>query len=112
MAVDGDWGNGSRRAMEAYYGAKKLDVGEVEPTESVYLALAKEPARTCDAPAAVVKKDPVKASAKTTTKKAAPKKATTKKATTTKKAAPKKAATAPKKDGVTCKFLVIAVVCS
>ena len=107
LGVDGDWGNGSRRAMETYYAAKKVEKGEVEPTESVYLALAKEPARTCAAPAAVAKKDPVKAS----TKKATTKKATTKKAPT-KKSAPKKAAAAPKKDGVKCKFMVIAVVCS
>ena len=104
MAVDGDWGNGSRRAMETYYAAKKAEKGEVEPTAAVYWALAKEPAKTCAAPAAVVRKEP--------TKKATVKKATTKKATT-KKPAPKKAVTAaPKKDGVKCKFMVIAVVCS
>ena len=104
MAVDGDWGNGSRRAMETYYTAKKAKKGEVEPTAAVYWALAKEPAKTCAAPAAVVRKEP--------TKKATVKKATTKKATA-KKAAPKKAVTAaPKKDGVKCKFMVIAVVCS
>ena len=108
MGVDGDWGNGSRRAMETYYSAKKVEKGEVEPTEQVYLALAKEPEKTCPAPAAVVKKEPTKAAAK----KAAPKKATTKKATT-KKAVTKKAVTAaPKKDGVKCRFMVIAVVCS
>ena len=104
MAVDGDWGNGSRRAMETYYAAKKLVKGEVEPSAAVYWALAKEPAKTCAAPAAVVMKEP--------TKKATVKKATTKKAIA-KKAAPKKAATAaPKKDGVKCRFMVIAVVCS
>ena len=108
MGVDGDWGNGSRRAMETYYAAKKVEKGEVEPTESVYLALAKEPAKTCAVPAAVIKKDPAKASAKkATTRKATTKKEPVKKATT------KKAVTvAPKKDGVKCKFLVIAVVCS
>lgn len=116
MAVDGDWGNGSRRAMETYYDAKKLEPAELEPTEAVYLALAKEPAGTCKAPAAVVKKEPVKAAAKTTTKKAAAKKADPKKAATknaaTKKATTKKAAPAGKKPGVTCKFMVIALVCS
>lgn len=110
MSVDGDWGNGSRKAMTTYYAAKKLEPGEVEPTEAVYRALLAEPENTCDKPAVVAKaptKAPAKAAAKkSTTKKAATtaKKATTKKATTTTKA--------PKKDGVKCKFMVIAVVCS
>lgn len=103
MAVDGDWGNGSRRAMETYYAAKKVEKGELEPVAAVYWALAKEPERTCDKPAAVIKKEPTKAVAK---------KATTKKAAPQKAAPTKKAATAaPKKDGVKCTFLVIAVVC-
>ena len=108
MPVDGDWGNGSRRAMETYYAAKKVEKAGLEPSAALYQALAKEPARTCDAPAAVIKKDPVKAAAK----KSAPKKAAPKKAVPTKKAATTKAAPAPKKDGVKCKFMVIAVVCS
>ena len=108
MAVDGDWGNGSRKAMAQYYAAKKVDPGEVEPTAEVYRALAAEPVKTCDKPAAVVQK---KAPTKATAKKSTPK-ATTKKETTKKAAAPKKAAPAPKKDGVKCKFLVVAVVCS
>lgn len=107
MAVDGDWGNGSRRAMETYYAAKKAEKGEVEPSAAVYWALAKEPAATCKAPAAVIKKEPTKAAAKKSTpKKPVANKPVAKKATT------KKAAPAAKKDGVTCKFLVIAVVCN
>lgn len=107
MAVDGDWGNGSRKAMAQYYAAKKVEPGEVEPTVEVYRALAAEPAKTCEAPAPVVeKKAPTKATAKSSTPKATKKKPTTKKA-----AAPKKAAPAPKKDGVKCKFMIVAVVC-
>lgn len=107
MAVDGDWGNGSRKAMAQYYAAKKLDPGAVEPTAEVYLALAAEPVNTCDKPAAaVVQKAPTKATAKKATPKATKNKPTTKKA-----AAPKKAAPAPKKPGVKCKFMVVAVVC-
>lgn len=106
MAVDGDWGNGSRKAMAQYYAAKKVEPGEVEPSEAVYLALAAEPVKTCDQPAAVVQKAPTKATAKKATPKATKKKPTTKKA-----AAPKKAAPAPKKDGVKCKFMIVAVVC-
>lgn len=97
MSVDGDWGNGSRNAMRAYYKAKKADAGEVEPTEAVWRALLTEPEKTCDTPVVAQKK-------------AAPK-AATKKTTTTKKAAAEPAP-APKKDGVTCKFMVIAVVCN
>lgn len=97
MSVDGDWGNGSRNAMRAYYKAKKADAGAVEPTEAVWRALLAEPENTCDTPVVAQKK-------------AAPK-AATKKSTTTKKAAAEPAP-APKKDGVTCKFMVIAVVCN
>lgn len=108
MAVDGDWGNGSRKAMTQYYTAKKVEPGEVEPTEAVYRALAAEPVKTCDKPAAVVeKKAPVKAAVKKST----PKKATPKKATTKKAAAPKKAAPVPEKKGMKCTFMVVAVVC-
>jgi hypothetical protein len=104
MAVDGDWGNGSRNAMRTYYKAKKLDDGDVEPTEAVFLALSAEPEKTCAEPAAVVaKKAPAKAAAP-----AKKKSTTSKKAATTKKAAPAPA----KKSGVTCKFVVVAVVCN
>lgn len=97
MSVDGDWGNGSRNAMRAYYKAKKAEAGAVEPTEAVWRALLAEPEKTCDTPVVAQKK-------------AAPK-AATKKSTTTKKAATEPAP-APKKDGVKCKFMVIAVVCN
>lgn len=102
MGVDGDWGNGSRRAMTAFYEAKKLKPGELEPTEAVYRALLAEPAKVCDKPVVAVKAPA----------KAATKKATTKQATTKKAATPKEPAPAPKKDGVKCKFLLVAVVCS
>ncbi len=107
MRVDGDWGNGSRRAMTAYYDAKKLPPGEMEPTEAVYRALLAEPEKTCDKPAVAVK------SATKTTPKATTKKSTTKKAaaTATKKK-PAAVAPAPVKKKPTCKFMVIAVVCS
>ena len=94
MAVDGDWGNGSRKAMAQYYAAKRAPQGAVEPSAEIYLALAQEPVKTCETPAAVIAKQPTKATAKAPTKKS------------TKKAAP-----APKKDGIKCKFMIVAVVC-
>lgn len=101
MKVDGDWGNGSRNAMRAYYKAKGSAEGEVEPTEAVFLALAAEPEKTCAEPAAVA------------AKKSATKTATKKKTTSTKKAASEPKAAAPaKKKGVECKFIGIAVICS
>lgn len=112
MKVDGDWGNGSRNAMKAYYKAKKVEVGELEPTADVYIALAKEPEKTCDEPAEVpvaVKKPAPKAPA---AKAPATKKAST---TTSKPAETKKpaaAATAPAGKGPKCKFMVVAIVCS
>ena len=106
MRVDGDWGNGSRRAMAAYYDAKKVAPGAMEPTEAVYRALLAEPEKTCKK-AAVAVKAPTKSTPKATTKKSTTKKAA---ATTTKKQpAP---APAPVKKKPTCKFMVIAVVCS
>lgn len=98
MAVDGDWGNGSRNAMRHYYTSKKVDAGEVEPTEAVYLQLLKEPEKTCETPAAVIKK-----------------KVAAKPATTKKKPAAVVAPTpapAPSTPKVTCKFMLVAVVCS
>lgn len=109
MRVDGDWGNGSRRAMAAYYDAKKLPPGEMEPTEAVYRALLAEPENACEK-AAVAVKAPSKSTPKATTKKAAPKKAAAAPTTTKKK--PAAAAPAPVKKKPTCKFMVIAVVCS
>ncbi|MDP1575384.1 MAG: caspase family protein, partial [Cypionkella sp.] len=103
MRVDGDWGNGSRRAMSAYYEAKKLAPGEMEPTEAVYRTLLAEPEKTCEK-AAVAVKSTTKTTPKATTKKSTTKKAA---ATTTKK---KPAVAAPVKKKPTCKFMVIAVV--
>lgn len=101
--IDGDWGNGSRRAMERYYSAKKLEKGEVEPTEVVWRNLAGEAEGIC-------KPEPV-AAQKTATKKATTKKATTKKATTKKSTAPAKKA--PSGGGSpSCKFIGIAIICS
>lgn len=98
--IDGDWGNGSRRAMERFYAAKKLDKAEVEPTEVVWRSLAAEAEGTC-------KPEPV-AAKKTTTKKTTTKKPAS---TTTKKAAEP----APKPSGggaPNCKFIGIAIICS
>jgi uncharacterized caspase-like protein len=109
--VDGDWGNGSRRALGRYFDAVKSDSKETEPTAEVFLALSKAAEKTC-------KPEPV--AAKPATKKAgtSTKKSTTatKKSTgyTTQKQAPAKTAPAPapEKKGPRCKFLVVAVVCS
>lgn len=99
MAVDGDWGNGSRNAMRRYYTAKKAEPGELEPTAEVWLALTKEPEKTC-------KPEPVAAKKKTsgtTTKKST--------STTTQKAAPAPAPAPAEKTGPKCKFMVVAIVC-
>lgn len=100
MTVDGDWGNGSRNALRRYYSAKKAEADAVEPTAELWLALTKEPEKTC-------KPEPVAAKKKSST---------TKKSTgTTQKAAPQKAAPTPApapKSGTKCKFMVVAIVCS
>ena len=102
MRVDGQWGNGSRLAMTAYYKAKKVDAGEMEPTEAAWRMLAAEPAKVCETPAQVTK---APSKPKATTKKPAA-------TTTTKNTATKPAPTAPAKTAPKCKFMVIAVVCS
>jgi uncharacterized caspase-like protein len=106
--VDGSWGKGSRGAMAAYYAAKKMDPGEVEPTETVWRSLQAEPAAVCTEAVKAPAKAPAKVAKKADTKKTAPKKAATKKAGTTYK----KPAAAPAKKEPHCKFMVIAVVCS
>lgn len=101
MNVDGDWGNGSRNAMRRYYAAKKAEAGEVEPTAEVWLALTREPEKTC-------KPEPVAAKKKssgTTTKKSSGG------STTPQKAAPAPAAAPEEKSGPKCKFMVVAIVC-
>lgn len=106
--VDGDWGNGSRRALGRYFAAVKSDSTETEPTAQVYLALTKAAEKTCK-PEAVAAKPATRKSSGSTTKKAA-----TQKSATPQKQAPAKAAPAPapEKKGPKCKFYVVAVVCS
>lgn len=101
--IDGDWGNGSRRAMERYYKAKTLDKGEVEPTDVVWRNLAAEPAAVC-------KPEPV-AATKPSTKKPTTKKPTTKKSGTTAKK-PAEPAKKPAGGAPNCKFIGIAIICS
>ncbi|GAB1478544.1 caspase family protein [Paracoccaceae bacterium] len=100
MTVDGDWGNGSRNAMRRYYTAKKAEAGEVEPTAEVWLALTKEPEKTCKPEPVVAKKK----SSGSTTKKST--------GTTARKTAPAPAPAPAEKTGPKCKFMVVAIVCS
>jgi hypothetical protein len=97
--IDGDWGNGSRRAMERFYTAKKLEKGEVEPTEVVWRSLVAEAEGICQPEPVAAKKTTTK---KTTTKKSG---------TTTKK--PSEPAKKPSGGGSpNCKFIGIAIICS
>lgn len=105
--VDGQWGDGSRAALQDYYDAIKSDSTGTEPTAELYLALTKAEEGTCKPAPVAAKAKPAAPKSSGTTKKAA---TTTKKSTTTQKAAP---APAPeKKSGTKCKFLVVAIVCS
>lgn len=103
--IDGDWGRGSQAALGRYYDARKVKEADVEggfkPTEAAWRALLTEAEKTC-APVKVVqpvKKKPNSAGSSTNKKPAA-----------VKKAAPAPAP-APEKKGVTCKFMVVALVC-
>lgn len=109
MRVDGDWGNGSRRALSAYL--DKVDAetdGELEPTPELYLALLEEPEGIC--PPAVVRTAPKAAQKKVVKRntKAAPKRAATQAPV---KKAPAAAAKAPTKKKTKCTFMVVAIVC-
>lgn len=106
--VDGDWGNGSRRALGRYFAAVKSDSKETEPTADLFIALTAAPEKTCK-PEPVAAKPATKKPSGSTTKKTA-----TQKSTAPQKQAPAKAAPAPEaeKKGPKCKFYVVAVVCS
>ncbi|HSF65663.1 MAG TPA: peptidoglycan-binding domain-containing protein, partial [Paracoccaceae bacterium] len=97
LAVDGDWGNGSRSALRRYYDAKKEAVPEdLEPTEALWRQLGTEKDGLCPAP-------PPAPKAASAPKAPAPK--------TQPKAAVTKQEPAKKKEP-TCRFLVVAIVCS
>ncbi len=111
--VDGDWGGGSRAALKGYYAAKKqAPIEPLDPTEALWRTVSAEPEGVCKQPVAAAPKP------KTVKKPAAAKpaadtgtKTTTK--TTTKSTTQKPAAAAkPEKKGPTCKFMVVAIVCS
>lgn len=105
--VDGDWGNGSRRALSRYFEAKKIDADAVDPTEALYLQLKGEPTETCKPVRAAIPAP--KKQQTSTTRQGTTQQQPQRAATTEKKAAP---APAPaEKKGVECKFMVVAIVC-
>ena len=101
MRVDGQWGDGSRRALQRYYTAAKIESDEVEPTAEVYLALTKAKEETCKPEPVAVKPKPSGGTKKSAPAQKAP----------TQKAAPAPAP-APAKKEPKCKFMVVAIVCS
>lgn len=105
--VDGDWGAGSRAAMDAYYAAKTQDVGGEDPTEALYRTLLAESDTVCVEEASAPKPA---APAKPSTKKPTASKPAAAKPAAPKPAAPKPAAPAAK-PGVKCKFYGVAVIC-
>lgn len=116
-SIDGSWGDNSREAMKAYYKAKGVDPGDIEPTEAVFRTLKGEAAAVCDAPAKAAAKPAAKPA-----KKVAKKPATS--STSQKQPAQKQPAqqTPAKKPNVVvkpgvggghgCKFVVVAIICS
>lgn len=113
MRVDGDWGNGSRRALSAYL--EKTDgetEGDLEPTADLYLTLLKEPENIC--PPVVVRTAPKTVQKKVVkrTTAAQPKPSTAaepKRTTTSTYKAP--AAAAPTEKKTKCTFMIVAIVC-
>jgi hypothetical protein len=113
--IDGQWGNGSRRSLTRYYEAKGVaPVEPLDPTPEVWRGLKVEPEGLCAPEVAAPAPAPSKPKATTPAKKqpAKPKPAAAKPKP---KAEPKpKAAAKPKPAGkkeVTCKFMVVAIVC-
>ncbi|MFT4151885.1 MAG: hypothetical protein QM656_16910, partial [Paracoccaceae bacterium] len=107
--VDGDWGNGSRKALGRYFDAVETEPDGLEPTEALYDELKAAPEDSCKPIAAAapapVKPSAPKKSAQQATKKAPP--ATARKAPAA--AAAPAQGTAKKK--VECKWVVVAIVC-
>jgi hypothetical protein len=105
--IDGDWGRGSQAALDRFHKETKTKPADgadpvLKPTEAAWRLLLEAPEKACKPqPAAVVTK-------KKPNKPAAP--AQKKPAAVTKKVAPTPAP-APEKKGVTCKFMIVAVVC-
>ena len=62
-AVDGDWGKGSVRALTDYYKNTKQNIASTEPTVGLLGDLFLRSGRICKQPV-IVKKAPVKSSAK------------------------------------------------
>jgi hypothetical protein len=56
MAIDGDWGNGSRKALGDFYRETGQPATELEPSLDALTALYMQPGRVCRAPAPVVRK--------------------------------------------------------
>lgn len=105
MRVDGDWGNGSRRALSAYLEKTDSETdGGLEPTADLYLALLKQPENIC--PPVVVRSTP-----KTVQKKVVKRSTTTQTKRTAAPAYKAPAAAAPAQKKTKCTFLVVAIVC-
>jgi hypothetical protein len=105
MRIDGDWGNGSRRALTAYMERANPALAEgLEPTAALYQALLVEPEGIC--PPVVARSAPKAAPKKVVKRSTA---AQRKPATTSQAKTPQ--AAAPKKKGTNCAFLLVAIVC-
>ncbi len=117
LGVDGDWGAGSRTALKHYYEAKGQTPAEpLDPTEDLWRVLTAEPAGICKQAVAAAPKPKVeKRAAPATTAAPRPAAAEPERArapTKPRAPAPAPAPTAPAKKKQTCKFLVVAIVCS
>jgi hypothetical protein len=105
LAVDGDWGQGSRTAVRRYFDAKKATVtdADLEPTEALWRGLNGETGQVCAPP------PPEPVVAKKAPQKSQPKAPAKKQASAQKKAA--EPAPAPVKRKPKCTFMVVAIVC-
>jgi hypothetical protein len=56
MAIDGDWGKGSRKALGDFYRETGQAATDLEPSLDALTALYMQPGRVCRAPAPVVRK--------------------------------------------------------
>jgi hypothetical protein len=91
-AVDGDWGAGSRAALQRFFDAKKEPAIDSDPTGPVYLRLKEESGRVCEVQVATPKPQ-----TQTQKPSSSPKPASTPKAPSTPKAQPQPAAPQPSK---------------
>ncbi len=87
MAIDGDWGRGSRGALEKYLKAKNLTADSLDPSMALLNRTSLDSGRICREPV-IIKRKEVNVAARTPAKASVPTRTRAQKATSSKKSIP------------------------